>query len=82
MPGAPTGPAFCSTSTSRLGDIQIRIIDAGGQVVDAREDHSTAAVAQQLRRSGALLEDGAIRGEVAAQDGSAAFRQQWLVERA
>ncbi len=62
-----------------FGDIQVRIIDAVGHVLDGIEDHGPADMA--LLGSRRLLEDGAARGDVAAQHGDAAVLVDGVVER-
>ncbi len=81
MPGAPSGPAFCSTSTESAVTGECGIVDARGHVVVVGEDDRGSGVLEQsrLRRGG--LDHRAIRREIAAQHREAAARHQRLVAR-
>ena len=47
IPGAPTGPALRSTITRRRVDLQLRVVDPGGEIVDVLEDDCAALVLEQ-----------------------------------
>jgi hypothetical protein len=46
--------------------IELRIVDAGVEVLDAVEDESAAAVLDEVRGGSCGFDDGASGGEVAA----------------
>ena len=74
MPGAPSGPASWSTSTESAvtgsAGSSIRRLEV---VVVAKDDGRTR-VLKQPALGGRVLDDRAIRREVTAQHGDAAFR--------
>jgi hypothetical protein len=55
-------------------DVEVRGIDARGEIVERVEDDGAAGVLQQARRRRRLLDDRAARRQVAAQHGHAAAR--------
>src|SRR5665213_1994731 len=67
MPGAPWGPAFCSTMTLSASHVERRIVDARGHVLVVAKDHRASGVLLQPRFHRRRLDDRAIRGEVAAR---------------
>ena len=64
-----------------FGDVERRIVDALGHVGDGIEHHRAAFMLHQFRRRRALLDDGAARREIAAQDRHAAFFLERIVAR-
>ena len=71
MPGAPSGPAFCSTSTESFVDRQRGIVDARRHVVVVGEHDGGPGVPQQVRLRRRRLDHRAVGREVAAQHGEA-----------
>ena len=55
---------------------QVGVVDAGAQIVHVPKDDGSAAVLQQGRGGGAVFDDRAIQGKVAAQDGKPAFHSK------
>ena len=74
MPGPPSGPAFCSTSTESGVTGSVRIVDPRFEVVVVAEDDGRPGVAAAAAdRDGGVLDDRALRREVAAQHRDAAL---------
>ena len=69
-----------STSTLRLVDRQIRVVDARLVVVDVIEDHRVPAVVHERIGGRGGLEDRALGGEIAAQHRDAALFLEGLCE--
>ena len=55
-------------------DVERRIVAAGSEVLERVEDHGAAGMAQQAGGGGGVLDHGAARRQVAAQDRHAALR--------
>ena len=66
-PGAPCGPALCSTSTLSLSTTSVGIVDARGHVVVVLEHHGRPGMAREMRLHRRRLDHRAVRREVAAQ---------------
>ena len=81
MPGPPIGPPFRSTSTRRLIDVEVGIVDSGGEVVDVLEDDRASSVPEQVGLGGAALDDGAVGAQVAAEHDERAAFANGCVER-
>ncbi len=61
---------------------QVRVVDACAQVVHVAEDNCPAAMLEQRRGGGTVLDDGAVGCKVAAQDRQSALGLQGIVEGA
>ena len=81
MPGAPSGPAFCSTSTESARHRQRRIVEPRFEIVVVREDDGRAGVLQQPLVRGGVLDHGAVGREIAAQHRDAAFGPERRIAR-
>ena len=62
-------------------DVELRIVDARGEIVERREHHRPALVLEQSGVGRRAFEDGAVRRQIAEQRDQAARRFERLVER-
>ena len=78
MPGAPFGPQLRITSTVDASTGRSGGIDLRAHLLVIFENVSLAAMLQKLRRRGGLLDDRAIRREIAVKHRGAALGMQRL----
>ena len=69
------GHAGCSLGTRVAqdenvggGDVEVRVVNAIGQVFDAVKDDRSAGVTHKVRGGGGVLDDGAEGGEIAMEN--------------
>ncbi len=80
-PGVALGPAAAQHQHGVRIHIQLRIVDAGVEVLNAVEDQRGTAMLDQVRGGRCGFDDGAGGGEVAAQHCDATFGQQRLASQ-
>ena len=73
IPGPPSGPACCSTSTDSLLTGSDRIVDSRRQIVVVAKHDGRSRVHEKIRIGRGLLDDRAPGREIAAQDRYAPF---------
>src|SRR5690606_26056042 len=79
-PRSALGTGILQDQNAVARDRKGRIIDPFGQVLQVLEDDRGAFVAEEFWGSGGLLDDGALRSQVAAEDPEAAAVVEGLME--
>src|SRR5688572_14360529 len=80
-PGIALGAAAAQHEHGVGIDIELRIVDAVVEVLDAVENQSASAVLNEVRRGGCGFDDGTGWSQVPAQHGDTAFGQQRLISK-
>jgi hypothetical protein len=80
-PGVALGPAPAQHQNCLRTHIELRIVDAVVEVLDAVENQSASAVLDEVRGGSCGFDDGAGWSQVAAQHGDTAFGQQRMISK-
>src|SRR5580692_7721326 len=79
--GIAAGAAILQDHHAGFVNIEIFLINARVKIFDGIEDDGAASVLQEVRAGGGKFDDGAVGGEIAAQDGDAGIFFEGLRER-